>query len=78
MAKTSRKINGANRAPTTIRRDALHRMQCVKQHLSPVPGDINFISEAVDARVRQIMRRHRVTLPAHCAFAVPGPAGCGV
>ena len=69
MAATRTKPNGANRVPTTIRPISLRRLQCVKQHLDPVPDDIDFVSAATDKEVRRIMRRKRVTLPPECAFS---------
>ena len=70
MAEPTTKTTGKNRLPTTIRPLSLRRLQCVKQHLAPVPDDIDFISSAVDEKVRRILRRCRnITLPANCAFS---------
>lgn len=70
MAETTFKKVGTNRVPTTIRPLSLRRLQCVKQHLVPVPDDIDFVSTATDEKVRRIMRRKRISLPPDCAFSV--------
>lgn len=62
------------RVQTTIRRPSLKRAQCVKAFLEPVPSDLDFITAAVDERVRRILRRKReIVLPPDCAFKITPP-----
>jgi hypothetical protein len=64
-------INDDPRVPTTIRYKSLRRAQCVKVHMDPVPSDKQFIADAVDERVRRILRRKReIVLPSDCSFPV--------